>query len=237
MSAEIGRRPALLWGWRVLVFAVAAPGAAIASAETISYSFSANLAMANFAVPQFDPGLGLLHEVTLAAHVQVTGDWPIENLNPDQGGMVSGSLLGDMVAMGPPGPSGPPSLRTLVTRETSGAGYVGQFDGVQDFSGPDSYHLTYDYVLTGSATITSGFEPDYVGSGTVNIFVGHQWYPGSIWSDPGVSAQSCPPSENVNCGGVLTYVYEPLPEPSTFALLAASGAGLLAYGWRRRKTA
>jgi len=74
---------------------------------------------------------------------------------------------------------------------------------------------------------------DFDAAGDLIVADSNWWWPGNIFKvNPTTGAQTLIASGLVDPAGIVVY---PIPEPSTFVLLAMGAFGLLAYAWRRRR--
>jgi len=204
-------------------------------AATVTYgptafgTFSAG-AGGSFNMPQFDPSLGTLTQVDLI----VTGNSDggsngLQNLSGFEGnGSVS---IGTNITV-----SGPAALTVLALPASTNSGPLAPFGGSIDFSfsGPDSILVNGSPSTdTQNDSIFAGLAP-YIGLGNVGFNYASTANTSSSADVSPTFSSTTPPTFDFLA--TVVYHYQPVPEPSTFALLGAGLVGLVACrrGFRKQ---
>jgi PEP-CTERM motif len=177
---------------------------------------------AQLVFPQFDPSLGTLTSVTLTLSSQLTTDLSIYNSN-DAYYSPSCYLQGQVdISVEDPDSYFPTLDPSLLTSEI-------YFDSLSPFSGEESYGITASgtsYDESSSNAVLLEFSGD--GSIALSASTSSNVILYSSDSDiiPSQSAQA-------NLAGTVTYSYTAVPEPSTWAIMAAGVLSLSLFLRRR----
>ena len=124
----------------------------------------------------------------------------------------------------------------------------------QGFSSPDTFNTGGLVLVEGRtyvAFVDAGdvYNPnDHFGVGIIsggnnpNPYLGGKYFLFSWQADTLAELSTVPWDregnvENSDAAFIARFSDEPIPEPSTFALLIAAGCALLGYGWRRKRKA
>ena len=236
----------------LLLVAGFACGDVITETEQISTATQLDL---HFQLPQFNPALGTLTSVTLSADfTSMTPELFLSNSGNTavSGVTVSGKMNGSVGFEGPdgsqiwtPDPNGgltyPLVSNPSGTKEAGAPAYGGTFTSVTVPANGNYFLVDSSQVYSDSTeapvVLTSGLSP-YTGTGnaTFSLITMTTSSIGNVSSWPTITTGA----SFLGAGTYeVQYTYTPaaVPEPSTLVLLGLGAVSMIAYAWRKRRTA
>jgi hypothetical protein len=224
----------------------------VVSADTITVTGSGSrIGTGTFTVPvaQFNPGgnapVGAtLDNITITGTVSVTGSHSFENLDAVRNTFRESHFASVLMNLPGASPFIPDTFLSITDPPAAGMGTLEPFDGVQDFSGPDTLSFSGLSATSTPWTLTlSPSSPDFasfLGSG--NALFGASATNGSNFGATGNVVSQFITNESGEVS--VTYSYTPpsggggtgVPEPASLLLLVLGLGGIGVYGrYLRRK--